>query len=89
MKLNRSSIAVILTTIISISGGMAADASTFPTKKYTNCKALNKKYPGGVARSANVTNSGGATHYAPTISAKIYKENKSKDRDHDGIACER
>lgn len=58
-------------------------------KKYANCTALNKDYPGGVAKDNKVTNKGGKTKYKPTVSAELYKLNASKDRDKDGIACER
>lgn len=58
-------------------------------KKYSNCKALNKVFPGGVAKSSKVKNKGGNTKYKPKVSAKLYEANKSKDRDKDGIACER
>lgn len=34
-------------------------------------------------------NKGGKTKYKPTVSAKLYAANKSKDRDKDGITCER
>jgi hypothetical protein len=67
----------------------ASQQSGLATKKFSNCKALNRVYPGGVSRSGSVSNSGGATKFTPTVSARVYKENKSKDRDHDGIACER
>ncbi|GAB0168201.1 excalibur calcium-binding domain-containing protein [Lysinibacillus sp. CTST325] len=58
-------------------------------KTYKNCKELNKDYKGGVAKDANVKNKGGKTKYAPFVSAELYKANASKDRDKDGIACER
>jgi hypothetical protein len=58
-------------------------------QKFSNCSALNKVYPGGVAKSKSSKNKGGATTQKPTVSAKIYEENRSKDRDKDGIACER
>lgn len=58
-------------------------------KKFANCGALNDVYPGGVAKNSKVTNMGGATSYLPVVKSKIYKANASKDRDKDGIACER
>lgn len=58
-------------------------------KKFANCTALNDVYPGGVAKNNKVTNKGGATNYLPIVKPKIYKANASKDRDKDGIACER
>lgn len=72
--------------------GMALASSSSPVsfeKKFSNCEALNKVYPGGVAKNKKATNMGGATSYIPLVSPKIYKANVSKDRDKDGIACER
>jgi hypothetical protein len=36
-----------------------------------------------------VTNKGGATKNTPAVKPAIYKKNVSKDRDKDGIACEK
>lgn len=75
---------------LQMSSMSVANGEVFPTaKKYANCAALNKVYPGGVAKSAKAKNKGGTTKYAPKVSASLYKANKSKDRDGDGIACER
>jgi hypothetical protein len=57
--------------------------------KFANCTELNKVYPGGVAKNAKVTNQGGETKNAPVVKPAVYKKNASKDRDKDGIACER
>lgn len=57
-------------------------------KKFSNCAALNRVYPGGVAKSANWINKGGEIKNKPVVNAKLYKENSSRDRDKDGIACE-
>jgi hypothetical protein len=59
------------------------------TKKYANCTALNKVYPGGVAKSSKEKNKGGKTKYKPMVHAQLYEANKIKDLDKDGIACER
>ena len=58
-------------------------------RKFANCTELNSVYPGGVAKNARVTNKGGATKNIPAVKPAIYKKNASKDRDKDGIACER
>lgn len=66
-----------------------ANAQFAPLDKiFANCAALNKVYPGGVAKSANWAKAGGKLKNTPEVNAKIYKENSSKDRDKDGIACE-
>lgn len=57
-------------------------------KKFSNCTDLNKVYPGGVAKSSKSVNKGGKIKKTPTVNAKVYAENSSKDRDKDGIACE-
>ena len=57
-------------------------------KKFSNCAALNKVYPGGVAKSAKWVNKGGKIKKTPVVNAKVYNENSSKDRDKDGIACD-
>lgn len=67
----------------------ALEQQQFFTKKYSNCSALNKDFPGGVSKSSKVKNQGGKTKYQPKVDAKIYEANKGKDRDKDGIACER
>ena len=58
-------------------------------RKFANCSELNKVYPGGVAKNSKVTNKGGATKNTPAVKPAIYKKNVSKDRDKDGIACEK
>ncbi|PKG23110.1 excalibur calcium-binding domain-containing protein [Niallia nealsonii] len=65
-----------------------AEAKT-KIKAYPNCKALNKDYKGGVAILKTTKNKGGKTYYKPYVSKDLYNKNKSRDRDKDGIACER
>ena len=80
---------LILVALLCPTYGSALAIGHFQDKKYSNCAALNKVYPGGVAKSKNSVNRGGTVMYSPKVSATVYGENKSKDRDHDGIACER
>jgi hypothetical protein len=82
--------AVFLATFLTFA--MVTPSSGSPSltsKKFANCAALNDVYPGGVAKNSKVSNMGGATNYLPVVKPKIYKANASKDRDKDGIACER
>lgn len=53
------------------------------------CTELNKTYKGGVAKTKTTKNKGGKTKYKPYANSSLYEANKSKDRDKDGIACER
>lgn len=80
---------LLLTVFFTFSSTSALGASFVLERKFSNCAALNKVYPGGVAKNSKVTNRGGATNYSPVVKPKIYKANSSKDRDKDGIACER
>lgn len=60
---------------------------------FENCVALNAVYPGGVAQDADSVNlvSGAprATRHALTVDQALYAANASRDRDKDGVACER
>lgn len=86
-KIAMSVIAGALLLSVVVSNPVQTDAAT--AKKYSNCAALNKDYKGGVARDAKVKNKGGKTKNTPFVSAELYKLNSSKDRDKDGIACEK
>lgn len=57
-------------------------------KSYANCKALNKDYKGGIAKTSKVKNKGGKTKYKPFVSKALYEANTARDRDKDLIACE-
>lgn len=70
-------------------GFSTSDHAYANVKKYKNCTELNKDYKGGVAKAASVQNKGGKTKYKPHVSKELYEANKNKDRDKDGIACER
>ncbi|WLV25861.1 excalibur calcium-binding domain-containing protein [Aciduricibacillus chroicocephali] len=68
---------------------ISTDVATAKAKYYQNCTELNKDYAGGVAKSSTTKNKGGKTRYKPYASKSLYETNKNKDRDKDGIACER
>lgn len=65
-------------------------------KKYSNCKALNAVYPGGVAKNKAVKNlktingkKVNATSKKPhKVNSSVYAVNIKLDRDKDGVACE-
>lgn len=54
-----------------------------PEAKFKNCTELRSVYPKGVALTKRAASASGAK-YAPAI----YRANRSKDRDNDGVACE-
>lgn len=65
-----------------------SSAQAVSPKKYANCDELKAVYPGGVAKSKNWKNKGGALKNAPVVNAKVYNLNAARDRDKDGLACE-
>ncbi len=79
---------VFLSLSLTLTAYPATASPLILEKKFTNCAALNKVYPGGVAKSAKWVNKGGKIKNKPTVNAKVYNENVGKDRDKDGIACE-
>jgi hypothetical protein len=78
----------ILLVSILLSTLFIQNANAIPEKKFKNCTALNKVYPGGVAKQQYLINENRGTRIPPKVSSKVYKENKGLDRDKDGIACE-
>lgn len=65
------------------------DSVDAAAKRFKNCTEMNKVYKGGVAKSKTTKNKGGKTRYTPYVNKDLYDANQSKDRDKDGIACER
>jgi hypothetical protein len=85
MRASKFSLVCILTTLPTI---IFIAPSNAAVNVYKNCTAMNKVYPGGVARSGAV-NMGGATKNQPMVDNSIYLSNRKLDRDKDGIACEK
>ena len=78
-----------LTATLSLGLVLGISQSTYAAaKKFKNCTALNKVYPGGVALPGAV-NKGGVTKKTPKYDKALYTANKKSDRDRDGIACEK
>ena len=83
-----------LISVVSAEGHAATKA-----KAFKNCTEMQKTYKGGVAKKSGLKNRTGydkngkaiykATKYKAYVSLATYNLNKSKDRDNDGIACER
>ena len=83
---------LIVATLFLISS--VQNSYAIPEKKFKNCSALNKEYPGGIAEKATSVNKNKAgvpqeSKAVPKVSSEIYKENKGLDRDKDGITCEK
>jgi hypothetical protein len=87
--LNAAAILLLVSAYFTVFSSSAIASPLVIEKRFSNCTELNEVYPGGVAKSSKATNKGGATNYTPVVKPKIYKANASKDRDKDGLACER
>ncbi len=79
---------ILAACFVGLAGGVVNASPLVLDKKFSNCASLNKVYPGGVAKAKNWKNKGGEIKNIPSVNAKVYAENQSKDRDKDGIACE-
>ena len=56
---------------------------------YKNCAALNKVYPHGVGRPGARDHTSGKPDTRFAVNKAVYRANTARDRDKDGIACER
>ena len=95
MSPNRSSLLrmrnayVFVLTCVLACGSTAANGVAITKAPFKNCKEVNAKYPGGIAKSAKSKNKGGATKKSPKVDSKLYLKIDGLDRDKDGIACEK
>ena len=87
MKIRTVFVAALLATTPLLASTPYADAAT----AYKNCTALNKHYRHGVGLPHAHDHVSGSTKPVTNFyrSKALYKANKSKDRDHDGVACEK
>jgi hypothetical protein len=69
--------------------GAALGSTDAASKTYPNCTALNKVYPHGVGRVGARDHTSGTPVTNFKRSNKLYRENRARDRDKDGIACEK
>nr|WP_284288837.1 excalibur calcium-binding domain-containing protein [Angustibacter aerolatus] len=74
--------------LVTATGRVATKAKPTP-KRYANCAALNRVYPHGVGRSGARDHTSGTPVTSFTRDSAAYRLNTGRDRDHDGIACER
>ena len=83
--------ALSLTTLL-LAPALPAQAAA-SAHKYQNCTAVHKVYSGGIAKPGVKYNKVGSSNRALKGTVKrstaLYNANRSMDRDHDGIACEK
>jgi hypothetical protein len=75
--------------LLGVQGMHPADASAH--RVFSNCTQLNKTYKHGVGRSGAHDHVSGSTKPVTnfTRNTTVYRQNKARDRDKDGIACEK
>jgi hypothetical protein len=78
-----------LAASVAVAFGAAAPATSVAATKYKNCTKLNKKYPHGVGLPGARDKSSGKPVTNFRVDKAVYNENKGRDRDKDGIACEK
>jgi hypothetical protein len=85
-------IAIVITLVVGLGVGAAPAVGHEPSaKEFRNCTALNRVYPHGVGRpnAVDKTRNGSPKVRNFKKSRPLYRANRSKDRDDDGIACEK
>lgn len=91
--MKRASVLLLLVSVIAVTAAAANASQTKVPAKWKNCTALNKRYPHGVGKTHAHDHTSGIPVTNFKHSTKLYKQamhyNKSLDRDHDGIACEK
>ena len=78
-------IALAALVALAATAALAAPAEA-GVRHFSNCTAMHKVYPHGIAKSHAAA---GAHGRGAKVSASLYKANKKMDRDRDGVACER
>lgn len=90
-KLLASTSIALLVLAGSASGASAATHAKPKPKAYKTCVALNKVYKHGVARMGAHDKVKGVSKPVKTfvVDTRTYNLNKKRDRDGDGVACEK
>lgn len=82
---------VCATSVALMAGtGVATTADAVALKKFSNCTKLNQTYPHGVGRQGardRVSSGTPVTNF--TRNTAVYNQNTGRDRDKDGVACEK
>jgi Excalibur calcium-binding domain len=84
-----TAVAVALAILAAGQASAAISSTAASSKKYRNCAALNKVYPHGVGRVGARDRTSGTPVTNFKRSNRLYRENIARDRDKDGIACEK
>jgi Excalibur calcium-binding domain len=89
----RISVLILLVAAVAVSAAAANASQLKVPKKWQNCSIVNDRYPHGVGKNHAHDHTSGVPVTNFKHSTKLYNQaihaNKSLDRDHDGIACEK
>lgn len=90
MKLT-SKLIVATAVLALIAPAATASGATDRATSYRNCTALNGDYPHGVGKRGAVDHVRGSTKPVTNFTRNnaLYNANSGRDRDGDGIACEK
>jgi hypothetical protein len=75
--------------LVALALGVAANATAVSSVRYPNCKALKRVYPYGVGKYGARDHTSGTPVTNFKRLNRLYRQNIGRDRDHDGIACEK
>jgi hypothetical protein len=89
-RVRRLLAAALLASALVAAGPSALVVDGAPIK-YKNCAAMNAKYPHGVGKPGARDKVSGSTRPVTTFyrNLALYMANTGRDRDKDGIACEK
>lgn len=70
-------------------GLLISPATANAAQTYSNCASLNADYPHGVGKTGASDSTSGTPVTSFTVNDDVYNANTKRDRDNDGIACEK
>lgn len=79
----------VAVVVVALVPAIAFTAPAGAAKKYKNCASLNKDYPHGVGKPGARDRTSGRPVTNFKVSSSLYNANSGRDRDGDGIACEK
>jgi hypothetical protein len=95
MSVRRTILSALAVVVLALPGPVSAASppaqGIHHATSYKNCDALNRVYPHGVGRKGARDIVRGKTRPVTnfTVNTAVYNANKARDRDKDGIACEK
>lgn len=79
---------LVRAVVLALVGVLLIVPAATAAKIFKNCNAVNSVHEHGIAKNARTAKSATGLTGRPFVSAALYAANSSKDRDHDGVACE-